>query len=144
MKSAWLTAAVCLFVVASVRADDKAATDKDKLQGTWKIVSGTHGDQPVPAETFQGMSITYKGDKMMMKMGDMTLNWGFKLDQTKKPKEIDVDMDGKIGKGIYELDGDTMKVAHGEEGDPRPKDFAAKAGSKVSIIVLKREKAAKP
>jgi uncharacterized protein (TIGR03067 family) len=140
MKLQWAAAFVCVVIGSIVWADDKATPDKEKLEGTWKMVSGKRGDQPLPAEAI-GTLVTFKGDKMSMKRGDMTITWPFTLDATKKPKEITVDMDGKPGKGIYELQGDTLKIAHGEEGDPRPMDF--KGGGKISIIVLKREKADK-
>ena len=47
---------------------------------------------------------------------------------------------GRLLKAIYQLDGDTLKVAHGEAGAPRPKDFTAKEGSGVTVVVLKRQK----
>jgi hypothetical protein len=51
-----------------------------------------------------------------------------------------VDFDGEPGKGIYQLDGDKLKVAHGGPSDPRPKDFTSKEGSKVMVMVFQRDK----
>ena len=55
---------------------------------------------------------------------------------------VDVEFgDGKVGKGIYELKGDTLKVAHGSKPDsPRPKDFTSKEGSGVLVAEFKRAK----
>ena len=58
----------------------------------------------------------------------------------KKPKAIDVDMDGNVGEGIYQLDGDNLKLIHGEAGDPRPTEFVSKEGSRLTLMVLKRSK----
>ena len=41
---------------------------------------------------------------------------------------------------IYQFDGDTLKIAHGEADDPRPTAFTSKEGSSVSVMVLKRKK----
>ena len=56
------------------------------------------------------MKLTFKGDKLTIKSKDQMKEITFKLDATKKPKEMDVDFDGKTGKGLYQLDGDTLKI----------------------------------
>ena len=42
--------------------------------------------------------------------------------------------------GIYELDGDTLKVCYAIDGGKRPAEFKAKPGSKHVLIVFKRLK----
>ena len=42
--------------------------------------------------------------------------------------------------GIYELTDDSYKVCFGPPGGERPTEFASKPGSKVRLIVMKREK----
>jgi uncharacterized protein (TIGR03067 family) len=134
-------AVACVVLMSAVRAEDKpAGGDQEKIQGTWKIESGFEGAQPLPDEA-KNVVIVFEGNKMKMKRGDQERSWTFKLDADKKPKTIDVDMDGKVGKGIYELKGDTLKIAHGEQGDPRPKNFEIMKGTKKSVVVLKRKKA---
>jgi uncharacterized protein (TIGR03067 family) len=65
----------------------------------------------------------------------------FKLDPTKKPKAIDVVLqDKKTGQGIYSLEGDTLKICHGESDDPRPSEFESKEGSRNTVVVFKRVK----
>jgi uncharacterized protein (TIGR03067 family) len=134
-----------LLVSTSAGQDKTGAGDKDKLKGTWTVASGTKGGKDVPEAMFKEVKFTFAGDKMTIAMGkDLKMEWGYKIDPTKKPKEIDVTMpDGKTGTGIYELSGDTLKIAHGEVGDARPKDFVSKEGGNVSVMVLKREKAEK-
>ena len=41
--------------------------------------------------------------------------------------------------GVYKLEGDTLKVCMGGFGKKRPTEFKAKADSKQSMYVLKRE-----
>jgi uncharacterized protein (TIGR03067 family) len=141
MRMCWFMAMACIILVSAVQAEDKAAGgDQEKIQGTWVLDSGERGGKQIPDEA-KGVTLTFEGNKVKVKHGDREMTWGFKLDASKKPKAIDVDMNGKIGKGIYELKGDTLKIAHGEEGDPRPKNFESKEGSNVSVVVLKRKKA---
>jgi len=42
-------------------------------------------------------------------------------------------------KGIYTLDGDTLKICLTEKGD-RPKEFKLDADSKAALMTLKRDK----
>jgi uncharacterized protein (TIGR03067 family) len=141
MRMVLLLALPCSLWVADGRAADKPArSDKEKIQGTWVLVSGENGGKPVSPEAAKNMSVVFAGDKLTMKNKDRTTKATFKLNPGKKPKEIDVDFDGKVGKGIYELEGDTLKVAHGELGDARPKAFPSEKGSKLTVMVFKRQK----
>jgi uncharacterized protein (TIGR03067 family) len=128
-------------------ADQKpsdAKKDEERLQGTWLVVSGEHAGKPVPAEMVQGLRQTMKGNRLTVQSGTKTLGEGtFTLDPMKKPPAIDVELiekDGKTkrGLGIYELDGDTLKLCM----DPkeRPTDFKTKAGSEAKLTIYKREK----
>lgn len=69
----------------------------------------------------------------------------FKLDPTKKPKTIDMTfpaaLDAKEDQkvlGIYELEGDTLRLCYGPDRGKRPTELNSKAGSKRSVIVFKR------
>jgi uncharacterized protein (TIGR03067 family) len=136
---------VAFSLVVSVGAgQDKAGTsDKDKIQGTWKIVSGEKGGKPLPPEVLKEVKVVFAADKVTFSHEGKSSEHAFKLAPAKKPKEIDVEFGDKTGTGIYELDGNTLKIAHGELGDPRPKEFASKEGSNVTFMVMKREKSAK-
>jgi len=65
------------------------------------------------------------------------------LDAGKSPKEVDTKFSegpiaGKTSLGIYELDGDTLKSCVAEPGDPRPKTFASRRGTRLMLVVYKR------
>ena len=68
-----------------------------------------------------------------------------KLDPSKSPKAIDVTITegpskGAVMLGIYEFDGDTLKVCFDPEGKKRPTEFKSPAGSQTFYNVHKRAK----
>jgi uncharacterized protein (TIGR03067 family) len=73
----------------------------------------------------------------------------YKLDENKKPKTIDLTAGGRDGSGkkpddvlpgIYELDGDSLKICLGLPGKDRPTEPSAKEGAKQTLYTYKREK----
>ena len=84
--------------------------------------------------------------KVLVKKGDDVVQVGIqKIDPTKSPKTIDVTMTegpnkGAIMLGIYEIDGDTLKVCFDAEVKKRPTEFKSPAGSETFVNVHKRVK----
>lgn len=126
-------------------------SDLEKLRGTWLTVSlmnngKTLVDEKSPQNEGPITKLSYEGNQWMILVGgDTVANGIFSIDDTKKPKQIDImDESGatneKTALGIYEIDGDTYKYCLGAPGKPRPKDFTSKAGDGASLGVMKREK----
>jgi uncharacterized protein (TIGR03067 family) len=131
--------------------DDPPDGDLDKLQGTWLTVSlvndgKTLVDEKTAPKEGRATKLVYRGNAWLIKVGDRTVAGGkFKIDATKKPKEIDImDETGmtneKTKLGIYELDGDTYRYCLAPAGKPRPAEFTSKEGSGHSLGVSRREK----
>jgi uncharacterized protein (TIGR03067 family) len=132
-------ALTCGLLALTGRADDKPAeSDKEKIQGTWVIVEGERGGSPIPPAVAKEIKYVFAGDRVTIQNRDRKTQATFKLNPDKKPKEIDINMDGNVGKGIYELKDDTLKLAHGGIGDFRPRDFPKKYGSGLTVMLLKR------
>jgi hypothetical protein len=84
-----------------------------------------------------------------VKRGDEIIAAGTsKLDPSKNPKALDSTYTegpdkGKTFKGIYQLDGDTMKFCRpGSPGDERPTEFKSTPGSGAFVSMYKRAKPA--
>jgi uncharacterized protein (TIGR03067 family) len=129
-------------------ADDKVDIKREikKFQGTWTFESSETGGKKLPAGELKGLILTFEGDKHTVKKGDQVIQVGTqKLDPSKSPKTIDVTLTegpnkGKVLLGIYEIDGDTLKVCFDLQGKKRPTEFKSAAGSHTFVNVHKRVK----
>ena len=129
-------------------ADDKADLEKEvrKFQGTWTFESSEAGGTQLPADDLKTLILTFEGDKHTVKKGDEVIQVGIqKLDPSKSPKTIDVTMTegpnkGAVMLGIYEIDGDTLRVCFDPQGKKRPTEFKSAPGSENFVNVHKRLK----
>jgi uncharacterized protein (TIGR03067 family) len=129
-------------------ADDKADVEKEfkKFHGVWTFESVEAGGKKAPADDLKGLTVAFAGDKYTVKKGDEVIQVGTqKLDPSKSPKIIDVTVTeglkkGAVMLGIYEIDGDTLKVCFDEEGKKRPTEFKSPVGSETFVNVHKRVK----
>jgi uncharacterized protein (TIGR03067 family) len=148
-----LVTLLCTLVLSAsggtgVRADDKSdiKTELKKWEGTWTFESVEAGGMKLSADLLKGMSVTYEGDKYSVKMGNMVVEAAtLKLDPSKSPKTFDSTVSdgpnkGTVLLGIYEFDGDTVKVCFDPEGKKRPTEFKTAADSQTTLIVQKRVK----
>ena len=132
----------------SALADDKADLEKEvkKFQGTWTIESSVTGGKELTADELKGFILTFEGDKHTLKKGDDVFQVGTqKIDPSKSPKTIDVTITegpnkGKVMLGIYEIDGDTLKVCFDPQGKKRPTEFKSPPGSENFVNIHKRVK----
>jgi uncharacterized protein (TIGR03067 family) len=143
MKKLGVLLAVCLFFSATGVGQEDAKSDKDKLQGTWQSVSAERKGKSIPE-----LKLVIEGDTLAVERGGRTLFKGkITLDPSKRPKTMDWELTNRAGaktilKGIYEIEGDTLKYCHaGPPGSAdRPKQFATNAKEDHMLYVLKREK----
>ena len=120
----------------------------DSLQGNWLVEKTERGGRKPPTELLKTLKVIIKGDKLEMSDAKRGETGVFKLDPAKTPKEIDlVFSEGLTGEvkrtalGIYELNGDTLKIAWRKDGGPRPTEFSSIAGERTSeLLILKRVK----
>jgi uncharacterized protein (TIGR03067 family) len=129
---------------ASGPAED-AARDLEKLQGSWTIVSYTVDGKPTPDEGLRGIRLEVKGNRSRFTLAGKTSQGTYHLDASKKPRELDITLvdegpdKGKRKLGIYEIDGDRLRICLGPLGsDQRPKEFASRPGSGTVLEVWTR------
>jgi uncharacterized protein (TIGR03067 family) len=121
-------------------------TDKDKMQGEWKLVSfvARGGKDVIPRESVDKAKVLVKGDKIVLFGKGFKAELGFKLDTTKTPKAIDLFESGREGKmlGIYMLkEKELTLVWSADRKGERPTELNLEKGlgrSDGRMMVLKR------
>ena len=116
-----------------------------KLEGTWHVLSLEVDGMKIPKETIKESKLIIKGKEFTMKEKVATYKGTFSIDPSKKPKTIDIKFtegpeNGNTSLGIYELDGDDLKLCLSVTTKERPTEFSAKPKSGHGFEVLKREK----
>jgi uncharacterized protein (TIGR03067 family) len=145
MRGRWL---LLLGVALLIAADKPEANKKDleRMQGDWTATSTVIDGRKLADDEAQGVFRTIKDDTYTLSSFDKPLGKGtFTLDATKKPKTIDARPASAAKEtppllGIYEIDGDTLRLCFAGSGKERPKDFACKEGSGHTLTVWQREK----
>jgi RNA polymerase sigma-70 factor (ECF subfamily) len=120
----------------------RAATDQDKLQGTWQVVRQESGGQ---VEKADDTKVVIEGDKLRFMNDGQVEEATFQLNDTKKPKEIDFtgSENGQelLRLGIYELQGESWKLCLAGVKEARPAEFASQAdASWPKVWELKKQK----
>jgi len=127
-------------VAAETPDEPHAAEGEGELVGEWEMQAGFQGGYSLDPDmvktghrvTSATQTTTYFGDEVFMKATYTTDPW-----QT--PKTIDLVLSsGKMQLGIYEIQGDIMKICFTAPGHPRPADFASKPGDHRTSAVWKR------
>ena len=123
------------------QAGNAGAKDEDRILGTWQMIAGEEEGQPAPADAVKDTKcIIAAAGKWTSKHGGMEQEFVFKLDPTKNPKAIDLTSKGHTGFGIYKFEKDTLTICVTKGEGERPTDFSTQAGTRLVLVVLRREK----
>jgi uncharacterized protein (TIGR03067 family) len=110
---------------------DKPNADQKTIQGAWKVIMQKPEAKGVALEKLiineNKMSFHYKLGERFAKPND-TVETEFKLDPTTSPKQIEFSAvagpnKGKLYLGIYEINGDKLRICYRGPGKARPKDI---------------------
>jgi uncharacterized protein (TIGR03067 family) len=134
-----------LAVAALAGADDDAVKkEKQSLQGKWTIVSVDRDGKAVDMWK-DGVRLIEGDNYTLTTKGGDSFKGTFALDPAKVPKAIDFSpaggqYKGKTLRGIYEIDGDMLKICFAEPDKERPTEFSSKAGSGWTLATHKKQK----
>lgn len=134
---------------SAVPPDDRFARELQALAGKWRPISAeNNGYLASEAELKRDYWIREAdGTWSMWRGGKVVVGWKVKkIDATKVPRAIDLEITmgpytGIVYLGIYELEGDSLRIAFGLPARPvRPTEFSAHKWSGRALAVFKRER----
>ena len=131
-------------LVAADAKDDAVKRDMDALQGNWQVVSMERDGEAV--NIAKDAARVIKADKYALTLRPgLTIEGAYKIDPGAKPKTMETTASNGPYKdkellGIYELDGNTLRICYAPPGKDRPTEFTTKAGSGWILTVHKRAK----
>jgi uncharacterized protein (TIGR03067 family) len=137
-----------LLDAAVVPADDLAAKELEALAGSWRPVAAENNGNKSSERELMGRHWIRDAQGMwtMWRDGSAVVEWAVTaIDPTQNPKAIDVQViagphRGTIYLGIYELDGDVLRLCFAVPDKPeRPTDFSAAKGTARALAVLERD-----
>lgn len=142
-----LIAFATVLLAAAAPEGDSSQSDLAKLEGDWTTKSFLLGGGPLPKEKqYPDRVMTIKGNEFSeVRGGKVAVRGTIKIDSSKDPKWLDATFTqggptGETIHGIYQLDGDTLKVCIGTPEDERPTKFESKTGTKMRLIFYERKR----
>ena len=132
--------------VALLLGAGDAAKDAEKIQGTWTVADVERGGSKMPESLRTKMQVIIKDGSMAIVVDkDDPKTKGeeakLELDPSTKPKSLQMtspDKDKPTVRGIYELEGDTLKMCWRMNGGARPSAFGTVPQSDLILFVLNR------
>lgn len=115
-----------------------AKGDKENIQGVWWVVSIAENGKRVEVSK---TAFLVDGNRACWQHREGDMQGGLYLDPSRQPKTYDFAMSSKTIEGIYELEGDTLRLCYDLGDEPkRPDKFASRPGSPHVLLTLKRQK----
>jgi uncharacterized protein (TIGR03067 family) len=119
---------------------DGAATGPDagSVAGVWSPLRSWWEDIPTPPEGLPDVTLIFAEGRCEVRRGGELIRWGaYATDSSRSPKTIDVcfsesDVPELIDApllGIYEVDGDRLRICYGPPGGGRPPSFLIERGT---------------
>jgi uncharacterized protein (TIGR03067 family) len=117
------------------------------LQGTWTATTAESDGKAADAVVRHRLFFTGDRFQIWSKDGKLVYAGSVRVNPSAKPASVDFKqtqgaLKGKMWKGIYVLDGDTLKICDNAPNlkAPRPAAFEAKRGSGYILITFERTK----
>jgi uncharacterized protein (TIGR03067 family) len=140
-----LTLAVTNEAAADRRSIAEILAAQPGQKTEWQGVSAIRDGKALSAADAKSVRATADGNNFTLEVaGRMVMQGSYKLNPNTTPRQIDGVLNAGPGKGagvqvqgIYEVNGDTLKVCYAAPGQPRPTEFSSQPGSGNRMFVMK-------
>ncbi len=138
MMRSWMTIGL-LPICAMAWAQQQ---DMDRLQGAWRMVSLDLDGHTISGAELGGANLLIQGKHFTSGSMGAAYEGSIELDPATSPKAITLTFTtgpekGNVNYGIYELEGDKLRICLATRGSNRPKEFKA-SGAGVALEVFQR------
>jgi uncharacterized protein (TIGR03067 family) len=139
VAAAWLT------VADRPAKKDPVKEERRRLEGTWTLVAVESRGRQLPEQVLQRTQykLVIRGNQFLREIRGRQTTLTFTIDPKQNPRAIDLHMGANNGnrcyRGIYLLEGDTLKIRQGRLGGDRPTSFdSGRDQAGVSTMTFKR------
>ncbi len=101
----------------------KVTGDAEKIQGYWQAISAEVDGKIVPQSELKELQVVIGKDSMSSPKGKISLICDYQIDSNQTPKQINMTQDQRKVLGIFDLDGDTLRICFAADSGTRPSSF---------------------
>jgi len=134
-----------LFAMQTPEVAELIRKDKERLQGTWKVIAAESKGEKVSAKDLGDLFLIFDGDTIQVQEDKKKQDrYSYRLTPDRKPKEIDFaytkgPKKGRTDRAIYLFQGDRLTFCIQEdESQPRPKEFNTEPDTALFLVVMER------
>ncbi len=131
--------------VEEAAAEGMVSDPAPEIEGEWTMVSGVRDGHPIDERMVKSGKRTAKGNETTVSFGgQMVLRANYAVNKSAVPHHIDYlhtsgMFTGQRQCGIYQLDGDLLRLSFASSGMARPEDFSARPGDGRTVTVWRRK-----
>ena len=112
--------------------------DHKNIQGTWRLTYAEDSGRVVPQEQISEMAFVFTDKTMNTEIAGRKSEATYDLQSSANPKQIELTENGVTKPGIYDLQGDTLRLCICQANNQRPTAFDTQPGSLEIVFTMKR------
>lgn len=144
------TVCKALFCIAALlpAAVQAQSADEKRAMGRWQLVKGIVNGSPVPENLIHNLKLELSRGRYKVTGAESPDQGTWKADTTSKPHTLDITgtegpNKGRTLRGIFEVNGDTLRVCYDLTGKVRPSKFESLKQTATFLAEYRRVKAGK-
>lgn len=110
-------------------------SDHVAIQGEWRVIFAEDSGRTGPPEALRDIRLLITQDQLSMEVAGRKNVSAYQIDPSTTPKSIDFTTDGRTKPGIYDLQGDTLRICMSEDREERPTAFDSQPDSANDLVL---------
>jgi uncharacterized protein (TIGR03067 family) len=109
-----------------------------QLEGRWILIAAEAEGKQQALDGFNVKVLVITTDTMRPEWGKESMK--YTVNTSTSPKQINTYEGGRNQEGIYEVNGDELRICMADRGTARPTDFTTRVGEKRVLMIFRRQK----